>query len=76
MTLNDCQVTAKTLLPRLATLAWSRCQAVLQERDAAGAEKKRWQLVVIVLDEEIREQERRITRQMEVLKFKMKGEAL
>lgn len=72
MTLYDCQVTAVTLLPRLGALELARMQAQFQERDAAGAEKRRWQLVVIILDEQIRELERKITKQMEVLKFKSK----
>lgn len=75
MTLYDCQVTAVTHLPRLASLVWARKQAKAQERDAAGAERKRWELVLIILDEQIKEQERKITRQMDVLKFKTKGEA-
>ncbi len=73
MTLNDVQMTAKRLLPDLAGLCWSKRQAILQERDAAGAEKRRWQLVVIVLEERIAEQERKITRRMDVLKFEVKG---
>lgn len=74
MTLYDVQVTAGKLLPRLSALMWSMRQAVLQEKAAAGAEQKRWQLVVIVLEEQIREQERMITGRMDVLKFKTKGE--
>ena len=73
-TLNDCNSVGKTLLPRLASLCWAKRQACLQVRDAAGNEKRRWELVVICIEEQISEVERKITRYLDVLKFKTKGE--
>lgn len=70
MKIGDAMRVAEVLLPRLAVLTWTRKQALLQEREAAGEEKGRWQVVVGVVEQTIREEERRVKESLGVLKFK------
>ncbi|MCW4051512.1 MAG: hypothetical protein NWE89_17460 [Candidatus Bathyarchaeota archaeon] len=74
MKLSNAIRTGKVLLPQLASLLWAHKQALLQEREAAGQERERWQVVQAVIEHRIREQEREITECLDVLKFKTKGE--
>lgn len=76
MKISDAMRTGEVLLPRLAVLRWARREALFQERDAAGEEKERWRVVVSILDQTIRETERRITESLELLKFEVKGGVL
>lgn len=75
MTVDDVQQVAEKLLPDLAALCWGKRQAILQEKDAAGEEKVRWQMVIAVIEQRIRMHERWVTQRLDVLKFKLKGEA-
>lgn len=74
MKLSNAIRVGKVLLPQLAALLWAHKQALLQEREAAGAERDRWRTVIAVQEQTIREQERKITECLDVLKFKTKGE--
>lgn len=67
--LSDAIRTGKVLLPQLAALSWAHRQASLQEREAAGEEKERWRTVIAVIEQAIREQERKIRACLDVLKF-------
>jgi len=71
---SDAMGTGLKLLPDLAALHWARRQALLQLKDAAWEEKHQWEVVISVVEQGIRKQERKITKSLDVVKFKTKGE--